>query len=248
MNIKTKGIILKQTNYSEADKMLTVFTEEFGIISVKARGARRYKSHMSAAAQVFCYNEFVLFASGGYYSLVSADIIESFYELRNNFVNLALANYLADITYTVLQPANPDASVLKLLLNMIYALANATHNADKIKCAFELRLMSEAGYMPQLQKCGACASEENISGFDIGHGCVVCASCLDTDNAYPLSSAMHKAMQYILYANEKKILAFDIPQEDIERLNTISQRYVSKHSERDFASLTYYTNIKETKI
>lgn len=245
LNIKTKGLILKQTSYGESGKILTVLTEEYGIISVNARGVRRYKSRQSAAAQVFCYNEFVLFASKGFYSLMSADIIESFYNLRNNIDGLSLASYLADITYTAMQPSNPDKTVLQMLLNSLYAISEGCYSLDKIKCVYEIRLISQAGFMPQLKQCGVCEGKENIESFSISLNSIICKSCIRPQyDCFPLSPTAYKAFYYIVSSPEKKIFSFDVHKECIAELNTISERYVSKHLERRFSSLEYYLSIK----
>ena len=62
MHIKTRGLVLRETNYKEADKILTVLTQDEGKRTVKARGCRRRGSRLAAAAQLLVYSEMTLFA------------------------------------------------------------------------------------------------------------------------------------------------------------------------------------------
>ena len=41
MHISTQGLVLREVNYKESDKLLTVLTAEGGKRTVKARGCRR---------------------------------------------------------------------------------------------------------------------------------------------------------------------------------------------------------------
>lgn len=78
--IKVKGIVIRQVNYGDYDKMLTVLTEPLGKISVSARGVRSIKSKNRAATELLCYSEFVLTGPRGeVYNLSQAECIESFY-------------------------------------------------------------------------------------------------------------------------------------------------------------------------
>ena len=53
--IVTRGIVLRQTETKEADKILTLLTPDEGKISVIARGARRKGCKYAACAQSLAY-------------------------------------------------------------------------------------------------------------------------------------------------------------------------------------------------
>ena len=57
MHINTQGLVLREVNYKEADKILTVLTAEGGKRTVKARGCRRKGSRLAACAQLLVYSE-----------------------------------------------------------------------------------------------------------------------------------------------------------------------------------------------
>ena len=57
----TKGLILREVKYKEADRILTVLTEDMGKITVKARGALRKSSKVAAATQLFAFSELTMF-------------------------------------------------------------------------------------------------------------------------------------------------------------------------------------------
>ena len=61
MHVQTQGLVLRETNYKEADKILTVLTKEGGKRTVKARGCRRKNSPLAASAQLLVWSDMTLF-------------------------------------------------------------------------------------------------------------------------------------------------------------------------------------------
>lgn len=97
MTIRTRGLIIRETDVSDYDKMMTVLTPDYGKISVFGRGIKRYTSPYFHAAQLFCYSDFLLYAKKQYYILNECECVESFFSLRDEIGALSLATYLADI-------------------------------------------------------------------------------------------------------------------------------------------------------
>ena len=78
----THGLILRDTDTKETDKILTVLTAEMGKISVIARGARRKNSRLAAACQLFAWSEMTLYRRGNWYYLDAAEPEELFSGLQ----------------------------------------------------------------------------------------------------------------------------------------------------------------------
>ena len=81
--VKTKGIIIAESNMGDFDKMLTILTPGMGKIACAAKGARRQTSSLLAGTQFLCFGEYILYKSGENYSISSCETIEMFYNLRN---------------------------------------------------------------------------------------------------------------------------------------------------------------------
>ena len=119
----THGLVLRETETKESDKILTVLTAQEGKISVIARGARRKNSRLAAACQLFVWSEMTLYKRGNWYYLDAAEPVELFGGLQTDLVNFSLAAYLCELTEFVAGEATPAQSLLRLLLNGLYALA-----------------------------------------------------------------------------------------------------------------------------
>ena len=75
---KTRGIIIKRSNYSEADRILTIYTEKLGKIRVNAKGIRKIKSKLAGSLEPFCLTDFVI-AEGR-----NLDIVKKYILWQNN--------------------------------------------------------------------------------------------------------------------------------------------------------------------
>ncbi|HDU1200630.1 TPA: DNA repair protein RecO, partial [Listeria monocytogenes] len=62
---KCEGIVIRQTSYRESDKIVRMYTREFGKIGVVARGAKKTKSRLAAVTQLFTNGYFTFFGSNG---------------------------------------------------------------------------------------------------------------------------------------------------------------------------------------
>lgn len=242
---KERGIIIKQNDYGEGHRMLSIFTASRGIIKAVSYGAKRQKSKSAAASQFLCCGEFELYASNrDAASINSINAAESFSPVSEDIEKLALCTYFADITYAMLGEGNPDERLLKTFLNVVYALAYRDEPLDKVKAVYELRLMTLEGYMPNIGACG-CGSRD-ICAFDFDKGSTVCAKCRGKNSAV-LSPGVYKAMAYITRAEDKRILSFTGSAALFKELGAASERYLLTHTERSFKSLDYYKLMRQMK-
>ena len=150
MHVKTQGLVLRETNYKEADKILTVLTREGGKRTVKARGCRRKNSPLAASAQLLAWSDMTLFAYRDRLTLNEAEALELFWGVRADVEKLALASYFAEVTEAVAEEGRPDPALLSLALNSLYALDKLQRPLPLVKAAFELKLLCVAGYEPLL--------------------------------------------------------------------------------------------------
>ncbi|MBQ8164493.1 MAG: DNA repair protein RecO [Clostridia bacterium] len=152
MNIvHVKAIVLKEAQLRENDKMLTCFSDKFGKISVSVRGAKKIGSKFTAVAQLFCYSDMELYCGKkGIYTLKDAQLIESFYDLRNDLDRLTVAGKILKLAYRVTQEELEDEESLRLLLNSLFYLSRGELSEDLIYCIYRMRLVAVQGYFPNV--------------------------------------------------------------------------------------------------
>lgn len=225
--VKTKGIVLSEVSFSESDKMLTVLTPDLGKISCVAKGARKLHSKLLSASQIFAFSDMVLYKSrGDNYYINSAELIEPFYALRNDYNRLDCAMNCIKFTKKNVQENQMSVYMLKLLLNTIYLLSSSAKNTDLIKAAFELKATCLLGYKPSFGGCIVCGNKD-ASGFSIKNGGTICRGCASLDKSViSLSSDTITALRYIVQSDLKKLFSFDVSQEVLQEIQFFNNIYL----------------------
>lgn len=241
--INVKGLVIKQTNYGEADRILHIFTEELGIVSAIAKGARKYKSHQGSASQLLYYSNFTLAGGKNMYTLRGASTIESFFALSQDLEKLALCTYLFDITKTIIPEGVAEKESLSLLLNTLYILKTKDRPLRLIKASYELKLLALTGFMAECEDCILCGCKADAAYFSPSHGGIVCKNCPTPADAIRISSAVCEAMKYIINNDTAKIYSFTLPDDDLESLGRVCEKFLLSCAEKDFMSLGYLKSV-----
>lgn len=233
--IKTKGIVLLESNMGDYDKMVTVLTPDIGKIGCAAKGARRPKSPLLAGSQFLCFSDLVIFSGVNSYSINSCEPIEVFYNIRKDLDKLTYAAFISRIIYDVTDENQYTYKLLQLLLNTLYVISETDLDLDFILSVFELRLMVLLGFCPKLGKCSICGEKDNIGYFSLNYDGFVCNNCGKTDkSAIKISLDTFNALKYICTAPAKKIFSFSISEEAKKELKLISGLYLNKNLDKEY--------------
>ena len=240
----TTGIVLRQTEYNDADKLLDVLTRDAGLITLKARGVRRSRSTLKSACQLLCYAEFTYTEHNGKAVITEAAPVEQFRELQSDLELLALASYFAQVVALLSQQDAPDGALLSLLLNSLYALCRLKRTQAAVKAAFELRAACLAGFTPELSACAVCGSVEGAF-FDVRFGRLLCADCRPEEESLrlPVSSGVLAAMRHIVSCDGKRLFSFALSEASLRQLSSVTETYLSTQLEQSFHTLDFYKSL-----
>ena len=238
----TKGLILREVRYKEADRILTVLTETDGKLTVKARGALRKSSRTAAATQQLTWSELTLFGNRGKWTVNEASVQEGFDGLRLDMARFALGSYFAECLEAFSVEEQPDPALLQLGLNSLYALSTGLGEPEKIKAAFELRLMCLTGYQPDVHGCAVCGKQEPEDPvLNLDDGVICCRDCRKASwGGVLLEEETLNAMRYVVSAPAKRIFSFPVGEKALKNLSRASELYLQSHAERSFSTLSYY--------
>lgn len=77
--IRTQAIVLRRTNYGEADRILQLLTPDHGKLSVIAKGARREKSKLAGGIELFAVCEVSVMPGRGDMGTLTGARLKTFY-------------------------------------------------------------------------------------------------------------------------------------------------------------------------
>lgn len=243
----TRGVVLRETETKEADKILTLLTAERGKLSVIARGVRRKRCQYAACAQSLAYSEWTLYRRGNWYYASDGSTLELFQGLRADLDAAALGFYLAELTEAVTTEEAPAGQLLSHLLNGLYALSTLHKAPALVKPAFEIRLLCLAGYEPLVDSCAYCGRpdpEEPL--LDVVQGVLRCRKCGSGESglSMPLCRDSLAALRHIVYGNPKRLYSFTLGADALRRLSDAAEAFAAAQLERGFRTLDFYKSLQ----
>jgi DNA repair protein RecO len=144
---KLEGIVLKQTNYREADRIVTIWTKEEGRIRVLAKSVRLSKSKLSYSLQDLSYIQFE--TSGKRLSIIiNVKLIRNFQHLRENLKTATLGIFLKELMLKVTVDSQPNHDVYQLFLSALNYLnsSNEKLNIFEAGLSFAIKLLKFQGF------------------------------------------------------------------------------------------------------
>ncbi len=153
----TEAVVLRRLHFGETDNILTLYSPDKGRFSAIAKGARKAISRLSGATEVLTCTRFGL-ASGKSLEIVTqVEVQQSFPRLRLDINRLAHGLYLADLVGRSVEDDAPNPRLYGLLLSGLHQ-TEAVTPPELAARWFEIQLLGDLGYAPNLAECGVCGA------------------------------------------------------------------------------------------
>ncbi len=246
MLVNSEGIVLREVRFEDTDKILTVFSRKYGKIHAMAKGALRPRSSLLACSQVFAYSYYTFFKGKSFYHINQGDIIDPFYNIRENMNRLLYGSYLLELVDSSIVEEEPNDKLFKLLIKGLSVLSNMNSDFMKFIISFEIKYISFIGYRPLLDTCVICGQDiKNPVGFSRKHGGAICNSCFQEDSLNePMNSVMLKYLQLLLFTSLDDLDNLKIPKDIMFKLQDLMVKYILTCLEKDkFRTLEYIKSI-----
>ena len=246
MQMNTDGLVIRENAVGENDRVITVLTKDFGVVRAFANGAKRMKSRSQCATHLLSYSRFSIYQGRNSCTVNEAQSIEIFFKFREDIERLSLAQYFCELAGELTPETYEAEDYLKLMLNSLHFLANATRPQLLLKALTELRMLCLSGYMPDLTACETCGKfEDTVMYFDKDNGQLFCSNC--KTQGIPAGMGVVTAMRHICYSDAVKLYAFTLPHDSLKQLSQMTESYLMTHVQRKFKTLDFYNSLTANK-
>lgn len=150
MYTETEGIILRQVKTVGGRRMVSLFSKKFGKISAGTGINEKGKGKSALAMRPFTKGRYELFKTRDNYSINSAEVIKSFYKIGEDVDKFMCASYALELTDKVTAEGEPAPGLFNLLMDFLSLLEKRREDADTLLLAFEVRLLKQIGFVPDL--------------------------------------------------------------------------------------------------
>lgn len=235
-NIKTNGIILRKTDYSEADRIFSILTKEFGKISAIAKGVRKVKSRLGGHLEFFCDINFELYKSdsseiyrinGAEIITVNKKIVQDLKLMDDGYKIVQLLNKFTEEKY-------PLPKILKLS-NESFELLNLGKSTDLILLTFQAKFFTILGYLPSFDHCLKCRKKltDSKNYFDFNNLGIVCENCRsEISITQEINFPLIKTINFLQKGIFKQIMKIKLEKDDLFLLQNLLEKIVRQIEEK----------------
>ena len=187
MIAKTEAIILKGMKYRETSKILTLYTRQYGKVSVIAKGARDPKSKFGSALEPMNYVLTVFYKKDNrdLQLLTQCDLMKSFRGISEDMGRLHAAMAIVELVDAVSHAEEQNVQLFETTVRSLEVINSATKNPLHLLYAFELQLAGILGFQPNFLTCHGCgrtmdetAMDESGVELQLNGGGVLCVHCV----------------------------------------------------------------------
>lgn len=248
---QTDAIVIKKTKLGEADTILTLYTPHLGKIQGFAKSLRKTKSKMAGHLELITHSR-VSFARGRNLDTVTgSQTIDSFLPLKTDFLLMSYALYIIEMVNQFTPEHSEDYALFQLLLDTLKNLCQAEDN-ELVLRYFELHLLDQVGYRPQLQHCVNCRRplEPVVNSFSPASGGVLCPDCAfrSASSLYSLSVNALKVLRFFQNNSYETASRLKIPPELGDELERIMRNYIRYLLERELKSIAWLDSLKNGNL
>lgn len=201
--IKTKGIIIKSTDYKDSDKIVTIFSADLGIIKARARGVKKAKAKLAFAAQPFAFCEFVLVARSGFYTIINATSIDQFFDLTTDFDKYIFCLACLEVCQKTIKENDPNQNLFLMLLNSLKNACYSDASPILIFIKFMLEAFKFLGFALEVSRCACCESvlPNKLFAFSYDYNGMLCAKCSNKNEYLELTAGEYAILKNINITN-----------------------------------------------
>jgi len=238
---RTEGIVLRRSDFGEADRLLTMMTPYRGKIRGLAKGVRKPKSRKAGHVELLMRTDFFLAVGRSLDIVTQAQVIETYRALREDMRRITYGYYVSELVDRFMGENEENPVVYRLLCNGLGWLCT-TRDFMRTARYFELHLLESVGYRPELEHCVRCEAELGPGShfFASAYGGIVCRRCGEgSAETRSASEEVIRTLRLFQKGKYQTCLTEPISRQVREGMEDIMHDYITYLLERRLKSIEY---------
>ncbi|MFD3447696.1 DNA repair protein RecO [Microbacteriaceae bacterium 4G12] len=227
---KIEGIVIRTNDYGETNKIITVFSREFGKVGLMARGAKKPKSRLAAVTQLFTYGYFLVQTGSGLGTLQQGEIISAMRDIREDIFLTAYASYVVELTDKATEEKRNNPYLFELLYQTLQYM-NEGIDPEILALIYQTKMMPVLGLYPELDTCAVCHQPGQFVAFSVREGGFLCSLHTEHDPyRIPLQEAASKLIRLFYHFDLARLGSVSVKDETKKQIRTVLNSYYDEHS------------------
>ncbi|HHX69972.1 MAG: DNA repair protein RecO [Miniphocaeibacter sp.] len=200
-NNETRAIVLNSFDIKERNKIIKVFSKDFGRIDLIYKDNKYNSLNNSSQLDLFSEVFLNIYVSKEYVYLIDFELISTRYNLRKNNLKILYGNIIIEILEKVFPMYFVEDKIYDLTSKVLDNLEKKNNNSYLLILAYILKFLAYSGYKLDFTKCTNCGDTKSKKYyFSSKEGVLFCYNCTKGYNMYELNSSQIVLMNKLLYS------------------------------------------------
>ncbi len=244
-SFRVEAIVLRHSDWGEADRLLGLYTREIGKVRAIAKGARKPRSRKAGHLEPFTRVSLLLARGRDMLIITQAETIDAYTPLREDLLLVGYASYVIELLDRFTYEEGENRPLYKLLADTLERLA-AQLNPNLAVRYYEIRLLDLLGFRPQLFNCVRCGREiiPEDQYFSAEIGGVLCPRCgRETPGTRHISLSALKYLRHLQRSSFSEVARLNIPPKINREMEVLIQHYLTYLLERNLNTPAFLRRI-----
>lgn len=247
---RTQAVVLRRRDYSDADRIVTIYTPRLGKVDLIAKGARKTTSRKAGHLELFSHAALLVAQARTWDIVTEATTVESFLHLRADLDRIGWAGYVCELVDAFGSAEDENQELWEMLLYALRVLDSSEAEIDLFLRWFELHLLSLVGFQPELFHCLSCGDElQPVTNYlNLAAGGVYCPRCGEAaGGTEPIEPGLLKVLRHIQRSSWPEVRAVQLRPETLLGVESILHRYLLLVLERRLRSVDFVRRLRTAR-
>lgn len=240
----TEAIVLNAKKFGDSSKIISLFTKDFGIITVLAKGAFQAKSKYGSALEPLSYSLITFYRKPNreLHLLSSAELIIPMTRISDSFEHLSVGLLILETISQSFEHHEPNIDLFNFLINALAYLNQLPDNPFPLFVSSQLYLAGLLGFAINFESedDGNLAKSKNINYiFSIEEGSFTLQDRINRPASFRFNESAFTSISKISSLSLDFVCSVPISEKDKRELLDFFIRFFSYHLEKKFHYKTF---------
>ena len=244
--LRVECVVLRHSDWGEADRLLTIFSREQGKLRCIAKGARKLLSRKAGHLEPFTRVALLMAKSTDLWIVTQAETVDAYLPIKEELVRTGTAAYVIELLDRFTYEEGENHTLYQLVVETLQRLANEPDMFLAVRY-YEMHLLSILGFKPELFRCVKCREEIKPQDqyFSVLLGGVLCPKDgLGNEGGRPISMLTLKYLRHLQRSTFAEAKKADPPAQIRVEMENLLQYYLTFLLERTLNTPGFLRQVK----
>lgn len=246
--LRTEAVVLRHSDWGEADRLLGIYSREAGKLRAVAKGARKLKSRKAGHLEPFTRVKLLLARGRDFWIVTQAETVDAYLPVREDLLRTAYAAYVIELLDRFTYEEGENRALYQLMVDTLQRVSTLPNPFLSVRY-YEIRLLDLLGFRPELNHCVRCETEIKPENqyLDAGLGGILCPRCGENvPTARPISLSTLKYLRHFQRSTFSEASRAELPPAVRSEMESLLNYYLTYWLERRLNSPSFLYEVRKS--